>query len=124
MNGNAAGQILLFLGVLVLVSKPLGLHIYKIMDGASGRAGRWLAPVERALYRCCGIDATEEMTWSSYSTRLLAFNVLGGFILYLLQRVQGMLPLNPASYGAVAADGAFNTAVSFVTNTSWQSYAG
>jgi K+-transporting ATPase ATPase A chain len=124
MNGNATGQVLLFLVVLLLISKPFGVYIYRVMDGAPSGAWRWLALAERAVYRCSGIDPTEEMSWSLYFKGLLIFNILGGFTLYLLQRLQGLLPLNPASLGAVTPDSAFNTAVSFVTNTSWQSYAG
>jgi len=124
MNGNAAGQVILFLVVLVPISKPLGRFIYRAMNGAPNWAERWLAPLERAIYRCSGIDATEEMSCGTYFKGLLIFNILGTFALYLLQRFQGRLPINPASLGAVTPDTAFNTAVSFVTNTSWQSYAG
>jgi K+-transporting ATPase ATPase A chain len=89
-----------------------------------GASIRWLAPVERAIYRLCGIDPDLEMTWSRYALTLLGFSLLGTLALFGLQRLQDVLPLNPQAMPAVGADSAFNTAVSFVTNTNWQGYAG
>jgi potassium-transporting ATPase potassium-binding subunit len=117
-------HVALFLFVLILVSKPVGLYIYQVMEGAPTWTGRLLGPLERTLYLLCRIDAGTEMSWAEYAVRLLIFNAVGALTLYLLQRLQPLLPLNPGHLGAVAPDGAFNTAISFATNTSWQSYAG
>jgi K+-transporting ATPase ATPase A chain len=124
MNVAAVAHVTLFLLVLVLVSKPLGVYIYRVMEGAPTVTGRLLAPVERTLYRWCRIDTGAEMGWTTYLGGLLIFNTLGALTLYLLQRLQPLLPVNLAHLGAVAPDGAFNTAISFATNTSWQSYSG
>ncbi len=86
--------------------------------------GRVFAPLERALYRWGGVDASAEMSWPLYLAGLLIFNTVGALTVYLVQRLQPLLPLNPAHLGAVQPDSAFNTAISFATNTSWQGYAG
>jgi K+-transporting ATPase ATPase A chain len=122
MKANAVADVALFLFVLTLVSKPLGVYIYRVMEGLPTALGRLLGPLERTLYRWCRIDACAEMGWGLYFTGLLIFNAIGALTLYLLQRLQPWLPLNPAHLKAVAPDTAFNTAVSFATNTSWQSY--
>lgn len=124
MNATAVAHVTLFLAVLILVSKPLGGYIYRVMEGAPTWSGRLLGPLERRLYRWCRVDAGAEMSWTAYFVGLLIFNVAGALTLYLLQRLQSFLPLNPTHLGLVAPDIAFNTAVSFATNTSWQSYAG
>ncbi|MDI3262133.1 MAG: potassium-transporting ATPase subunit KdpA [Fulvimonas sp.] len=93
-------------------------------DAPGSRVTRWGAPIERGLYRLCGIDPAEDMGWKRYALAMLAFNVLGLLAVYLLQRVQQWLPLNPQHFGAVAPDSAMNTAISFATNTNWQGYAG
>ena len=113
-----------FLGVLLLLTKPLGSYIADVMEGRPNfalRAGGWF---ERLLYRLCGIDSKEEMSWSQYAIALLIFNVLGAAAVYALQRLQAYLPLNPQRLGAVSPDSSFNTAVSFITNTNWQGYSG
>jgi K+-transporting ATPase ATPase A chain len=124
MNANAVAQVTVFLVVLALLSKPLGEYIFRVMEGAPTWAGRLLGALERAVYRWCRVDASAEMSWAAYCRGLLIFNAMGALTLYLLQRFQSLLPLNPAHLGAVAPDSAFNTAISFATNTSWQSYAG
>jgi K+-transporting ATPase ATPase A chain len=124
MNATAVAHVSLLLVALTLFSKPLGVYIYWVMEGSLTRAGRLLGPLERALYRWCGVDAAAEMSWTTYVAGLLIFNTVGALFLYLLQRLQSVLPLNPAQLGLVAPDSAFNTAISFATNTSWQSYAG
>jgi potassium-transporting ATPase potassium-binding subunit len=124
MNANAVAQVTVFLVVLALLSKPLGVYIFRVMEGAPTWAGRLLGALERAVYRWCRVDASAEMSWAAYCRALLIFNAMGALTLYLLQRFQSLLPLNPAHLGAVAPDSAFNTAISFATNTSWQSYAG
>jgi potassium-transporting ATPase potassium-binding subunit len=113
-----------FLGVLVLCTKPLGSYIADVMEGRRNFAVRAGAPVEGFIYRLCGIESHQEMSWHQYALALLVFNVLGGLIVYALQRLQLYLPLNPQKLGAVSADSSFNTAVSFVTNTNWQGYSG
>jgi K+-transporting ATPase ATPase A chain len=124
MNANAVAHVALFLFALTLVSKPIGVYIYRVMEGAPPWAGRLLGPLERTLYRWCRVDTRAEMSWTVYCAGLVIFNAIGALTLYLLQRLQPLLPLNPAQLGAVAPGSAFNTAISFATNTSWQSYAG
>jgi K+-transporting ATPase ATPase A chain len=123
MTWQGALQIALF-GVLIAgVVKPLGGHVARSLDGC-GRLQRALAPIENGLYRVAGIDPTEEQTWATYAFSMLCFNLVGIIALYALQRMQSVLPLNPQQFDAVAPDLALNTAVSFATNTSWQSYGG
>ena len=113
-------QIAIFcLAVLVCV-KPLGLYMAKVFEGEL----RFLAPVERAIYRLCGARETEEQHWTGYAIAMLAFSAAGFVLLYLIQRLQGALPFNPQGLAGVGPDLAFNTSVSFVTNTNWQSYVG
>ncbi len=117
-------QILLLLGLAVALVKPLGGYIARVMEGERTLLTPLLAPVERGLFRLAGIDPRGEQHWTVYAGAMLAFNLAGFLVLYLVQRLQGGLPLNPAGMGAVGADSAFNTAASFVTNTNWQGYAG
>jgi K+-transporting ATPase ATPase A chain len=124
MSASAILPVILFLLVLTLISKPLGVYVYKVMEGVPTWAGRVLGPLERSLYRCCRVDPSAEMNWKVYFTGLLIFNALGAAFLYLLLRIQPILPLNPSHWGSVSPDSAFNTAISFATNTSWQDYAG
>jgi len=123
MTANGWAQFALYLAVLLLLVKPLGLYMARVFDGTAA-VTRWFGPAERALYRLCRIDAASSMNWQQYAVAMLAFNVLGALAVYLLQRLQVHLPLNPQGFGAVAADSAFNTAVSFATNTNWQGYGG
>jgi potassium-transporting ATPase potassium-binding subunit len=124
MNASAVAQVTLFLLVLALASKPLGVYIYRVMEGGPTAPGRLFGPLERRLYRWGGIDTSAEMSWPIYLAGLLVFNTIGALTVYLVQRLQPLLPLNPAHLGAVDPGSAFNTAISFATNTSWQSYAG
>ncbi len=117
-------QLAVYLGVLLLLVKPLGGYMARVYEGESVGINRLLAPVERLIYRVCGVDEQEEMDWKTYALALLLFNAAGIFVVYLIQRVQGGLPLNPQALGAVSPDSAFNTAVSFATNTNWQGYGG
>ena len=114
----------LVLTLVILCAKPLGHYIADVMEGRPNFAIRWGARVERWIYRLCGIDAQEEMPWSRYAIALLVFNLAGSLVLYLLQRLQQWLPINPQQLPAVSADSSFNTAVAFATNTDWQGYAG
>ena len=131
MTGNGVLQIVLYFGVLVLLAKPLGVYMARVYEGAPGEAGGSvpgldfaLGPVERFFYRVCGIRPEEEMGWKQYAFAVLAFSAAGVFLAYLLQRVQGALPFDPQKFGAVPPDLAFNTAISFVSNTNWQNYGG
>jgi potassium-transporting ATPase potassium-binding subunit len=126
MIPDAMFQLMLFvfLGIVVLCVKPLGSYIADVLEGRRNFALRAGAGIERLLYRLCGVDSREEMSWKQYAIGLLLFNVLGAVIVYALQRLQLYLPLNPQKFGAVSADSSFNTAVSFITNTNWQGYSG
>ncbi|MDE2337759.1 MAG: potassium-transporting ATPase subunit KdpA [Gammaproteobacteria bacterium] len=122
MTAQSWGLLALFLAVTLLLVKPLGLYMARVMEGEP-IAGLGLgARLESRLYRLCGIDPAAQMGWKHYALALLVFNALGALLLYALQRLQGWLPLNPEHFGAPSADSAFNTALSFVTNTNWQSY--
>ncbi|HTW75282.1 MAG TPA: potassium-transporting ATPase subunit KdpA [Steroidobacteraceae bacterium] len=123
MTGNGWLQLTIYLVVLLLLVKPLGLYMADVFDGTAS-VTRWCGPFERALYRFCRIDGTVQMDWKQYAVAMLVFNALGALAVYALQRLQGVLPLNPQHMTAVSADSSFNTAVSFVTNTNWQGYGG
>lgn len=110
--------------VLVAVSYPLGLYMARVFTGGRTWLTPVLAPVERFVYRVAGVDPDTEMPWTVYAASLLLFNFACFTILYLLLRLQGVLPLNPTHAAGMAPAIAFNTAVSFVTNTNWQAYAG
>uniref|UniRef100_A0A7C1T7R6 Potassium-transporting ATPase subunit KdpA n=1 Tax=Agrobacterium albertimagni TaxID=147266 RepID=A0A7C1T7R6_9HYPH len=111
--------------VLILaLTKPLGVYMARVFHGERTALSSILSPLERAIYRLCGIDAAEEQRWTGYAAAALLFNLAGMVLLYVLQRLQGSLPLNPQGFGPVTPDLAFNTAVSFVTNTNWQNYGG
>ncbi|KVG79139.1 ATPase [Burkholderia ubonensis] len=122
--GNAWTQVGVFLFVLTFLVKPLGTAIARVALGDLPGPLRRVAVVERAIYRLAGIAPDEEMDWKRYAVALVAFNALGAVALYLLQRIQVWLPLNPQHLPNVEPGLAFNTAVSFATNTSWQAYAG
>ena len=113
----------LYLLVLLALVKPLGIYIADVMEGRS-RALRIGGPIEAVIYRICGVRKSKEMGWLHYALALLLFNTLGVFAVYALQRLQFWLPLNPQQMTGVSPDSAFNTAVSFVTNTNWQGYGG
>jgi K+-transporting ATPase ATPase A chain len=117
-------QIVLYFVVLIALVKPLGAFIARVYQGESTFLDTVLRPVERVIYRLLGIHPEDEMGWKTYALAVLVFNFAGLFLVYFLQRVQNVLPLNPASLGAVSPDGAWNTAVSFATNTNWQDYGG
>ncbi|OJA22379.1 potassium-transporting ATPase subunit KdpA [Burkholderia ubonensis] len=122
--GNAWTQVGVFLFVLTFLVKPLGTAIARVALGDLPGPLRRVAVVERAIYRLAGVAPDEEMDWKRYAVALVAFNALGAVALYLLQRIQVWLPLNPQHVPNVEPGLAFNTAVSFATNTSWQAYAG
>lgn len=110
--------------ILFALVKPLGSYMAYVYQGERTFLTRVLSPVERFIYRLLGVRADDEMDWKTYAIAMLIFNFAGLVLVYLLQRTQGSLPLNPQTLGAVSPDLAFNTAVSFATNTNWQSYSG
>lgn len=120
MSANAILQICLYLALLLVLALPLARYMARVLDGRL----RFLSAVERTIYRLVGVDALAGMSWKTYVLALLVFNLLGALAVYGLQIVQDSLPLNPQSFPAVSADSAFNTAVSFVSNTNWQGYGG
>ena len=123
MTGNGYLQLAIYLTVLLLLAKPLGTYMANVYEGKSV-ANRIGGPLERGVYRIAGVDAAADMSWTRYALALLVFNVLGGLVVYGLQRLQAVLPLNPQAMTAVSPDSSFNTAVSFLTNTNWQGYGG
>ncbi len=117
-------QIGLYMLVLLLLAKPLGAFMARVYQGERVWLDPVLGPIERLLYRLSGVRPDEEMNWKTYAIAMLLFNALGLFLVYGLQRWQGILPLNPAGLGAITPDSSFNTAVSFASNTNWQGYGG
>jgi potassium-transporting ATPase potassium-binding subunit len=123
-GGKFAFLAFLILGAVLACAKPLGKYIADVMEGRVTFASRIVGPLERLIYRVCGTDPSQEMTWACYAISLLVFNLLGALVIYGLQRLQPWLPLNPQHLAGVSADSAFNTALAFVTNTDWQGYSG
>jgi K+-transporting ATPase ATPase A chain len=124
MTWNAALQCTLYVMALTALGLPLGAYMARVYAGEARTAQRVLGPVERLFYRLAGVKTEEDMSWQRYALSVLVFSLFGTLVAYLLQRVQGGLPLNPAELGAVTPEVSFNTAVSFATNTNWQSYGG
>ncbi len=124
MSTEFLGLLALYLAILLAAAPFLGRYIRRAMEDGSYGLTAWGRPLERVLYRLGGVRPGAEMGWKQYAVAVIAFNLLGVVAVYALQRVQGLLPLNPQGFGAVSPDSAFNTAVSFVTNTNWQGYAG
>jgi K+-transporting ATPase ATPase A chain len=124
MTAQGSLQLVLYIALLVLAAKPLGMFMTAVYEGRR----TWLTPVfgwlERGIYRVAGVDERSEGDWKRYALATLLFNFVGFAFVYLLQRLQGVLPLNPQGFGAVSPDSSFNTAVSFATNTNWQGYVG
>src|SRR5208283_2859359 len=118
-------QIGVFLALILAITKPLGVFMAKVFTGERTFLDPVARPVERLLYRVTGVDEKHEMRWTEYATAMLVFSGVSMLVLYVIQRVQGMLPFNPQHFGAVAPQHlAFNTAASFTTNTNWQAYSG
>jgi len=117
-------QFVLVFGALLLTTKPLGAYMNEVMDGRRTLLSPLLGPLEAWIYRLSGVDPSEEMTWQKYCSCVLLFSAAGAMILYVQLRLQHVLPLNPAGQGPLAPDLAFNTAISFLTNTNWQAYPG
>ena len=124
MLENAIVQVGLFSLLVTAISVPLGLYMARVFAGEHTFLDPILGPIERLIYRLCGIHREAEQDWVEYAIAMLLFSAVGMLLLYLIQRVQYFLPLNPQQFGAVAPDLAFNTASSFTTNTNWQAYGG
>ena len=132
MTPNGFLQIAVFFLLILAVAKPLGSFMTKVFAGERTFLHPVLRPVERLCYSVCGVNESSEQRWTQYAGSLLAFSIFSFLLLYLLQRLQGWLPLNPMGFGTAHApsgatpmtpDLAFNTAVSFTTNTNWQNYS-
>lgn len=127
MTSNNILQILFFLFTLLLLVKPLGHYMARIYEGDIPKAARFLTPLEKIIYKLCGIHpqgAESEMDWKRYTLSFLLLNILSFLSVYLIQRLQTVLPFNPQMLSAVSPDSSFNTAVSFTSNTNWQGYGG
>jgi potassium-transporting ATPase potassium-binding subunit len=122
MSGQAWFTLLMFLAVLAALAYPVGIYMARIADAAP--IGGVIGKLERGIYRAAGVDPAQDMPWTRYAVAVLLFSALGVVVVYLIQRLQVWLPLNPQAMANVSADSAFNTAVSFVTNTNWQGYGG
>jgi potassium-transporting ATPase potassium-binding subunit len=122
MTANGLLQITIYFLVLLALAKPLGLYMTKVMQGERTFMHRILRPLEAGIYKLCGIDEHAEQHWTSYAGGILLFSVATLLVTYLIQRIQQWLPWNPAGLGNISPDSSFNTAMSFTTNTNWQSY--
>src|SRR4051812_38310454 len=119
---NTVVQDLVFFVIILAITKPLGLYMFKIFSGERTFLSPVLRPVERATYRVTGVDETQEMRWTTYTVALILFSVVSLLISYFILRLQHGLPFNPQDLANVEPRLAFNTAISFTTNTNWQSY--
>lgn len=124
MTANDMVQIALYLGLLLLMVKPLGRFMAEVLEGRWPHEGSWIRRLEQLTYRMSGIDSNCEMTWKGYALAVLLFNALGMGVVSAVLRLQHLLPMNPEGFGPLTPDLAFNTAVSFTSNTNWQSYGG
>jgi potassium-transporting ATPase potassium-binding subunit len=117
-------QLIFYMVVLIALAKPLGAFMAKVYQGEHTFLDPVMRPIEKLVYRLSGVNPASEMDWKVYAITMMIFNGLGLLLVYLLQRLQGFLPLNPQGFGAVSPDSSWNTAVSFATNTNWQGYGG
>ena len=124
MSGANWLQLVVLIALLLITTRVLGAYLAAVFGGERAPGDRFFLPVERLLYRACGIDPSREQTWPVYAFSLLAFSAVSVLFLYGLERIQGSLPLNPTDAVGVPPALAFNTAISFVTNTNWQNYGG
>jgi len=124
MNIYSWIQLVFYIVLLLAIAKPLGSYMANVYQGEHTFLDRVLGPVERFIYRISGVDPKTEMDWKVYAIAMLVFNGLGLFLVYALQRLQGVLPINPQGLVAITPDSSWNTAVSFVSNTNWQGYGG
>src|SRR5208337_2050296 len=125
MTLNGWIQIFVFLALILAITKPLGVYMARVFSRERTFLDPVLRPIERLLYRVTGVDEEHEMPWTEYAMSMLLFSLVSMLVLYLIQRIQGVLPFNPQHFGAVKPEHlAFNTAASFTTNTNWQAYSG
>jgi K+-transporting ATPase ATPase A chain len=124
MTVNGWMQVLLFAAMILALTKPLGIYMFRVFEGDRQPLPRLFGPIERLLYKLCGVDPKEQHDWKQYALAMLTFSAVSLLVTYGIQRLQHVLPLNPQNFGPVAPDLAFNTAVSFTTNTNWQAYGG
>ena len=124
MSAQGVLQIVLYMIVLVALAKPLGAYMARVYQGERTFLSPVFGTTEQGMYRLAGINPGAESNWQRYAVAVLLVNFIGFIVVYLLQRLQGVLPLNPQGFAAVSPDSSFNTAVSFATNTNWQGYAG
>jgi potassium-transporting ATPase potassium-binding subunit len=122
MTLNGWAQIALYCAIVIALTKPMGLYMHRVFAGERTLLTPVLRPIERGVYRMCGIDETTEQHWMIYAIAMLLFSLAGALSLYALERLQSFLPFNPADQSAVEPSLAFNTAVSFISNTNWQNY--
>src|ERR1041384_1784980 len=108
MSAHGYLQLVLYIVVLLALARPLGAYMARVFEGQSAGLNTVCAPFERLLYIVCGVDASKEMRWTQYALAMLAFNLLGALVVYALQRLQHILPLNPQALGAVSPDASFN----------------
>src|ERR1051326_6050117 len=121
---NSVAQVAIVFGIVLLLAKPIGLYLYHVLRGDRTWLSPVLRPVERAIYWVSGIHEDQEQGWIGYTIAMLCFWVVGVLLLYLIERAQGSLPLNPRGFPGVEQGLAWNTAISFSTNTNWQNYVG
>ncbi|TMA93837.1 MAG: potassium-transporting ATPase subunit KdpA [Deltaproteobacteria bacterium] len=124
MTLNGWIQILLYIAVIFAVTKPLGNYMYRVFEGDRQPLPRLFGAIERLLYKLCGVDPKQHQDWKQYTVAMLVFSAITLLVTYGIERLQHVLPLNPQNFPPVAPDLAFNTAVSFTTNTNWQAYTG
>jgi K+-transporting ATPase ATPase A chain len=124
MTGLSVLELLIYLALIIAVTPILGGYMKKVFAGETTLLDPVLKPLERVVYRLCGVDAQKDQTWVEWTVVMLVVNGASLVLLYLFQRLQHVLPLNPNRFGAVSADSSWNTAVSFTTNTNWQGYSG
>src|ERR1044071_7890709 len=124
MTANGFLQLAIFFLALLAVTKPLGVYMARVFSGERTFMEKILGPVERLIYRVCRVDQSREQHWTTYTAAMLMFSAVSLLALYAIQRLQYYLPLNPQEFSGINPDLAFNTAVSFTSNTNWQAYAG
>ena len=121
---NAIFQLLLFIGLLVFITKPFGAYIANVFEHKPTFMDPVARPIERFIYRLCGVDPDREHNWWQYMVNIMIFSIMGLILLYFILTLQAYLPFNPQHIASLPPELAFNTAASFVTNTNWQAYAG
>ena len=124
MTVNGWIQILLYMAMIFAITKPLGSYMYRVFEGDRQPLPRFFGPIERLIYRLCGVDPKEQQDWKQYALAMLLFSAITLLVTYAIERLQQILPLNPQNLSPVPADLAFGTASSFTTNTNWQAYGG